>query len=351
MTDDLEDLPGVGPATAEKLEDAGHKRYNQLGLASPDILADETGIGEDKCSDIIQAARERADIGGFQTSKQLFEKRQDVQKLSTFIPELDSILLADGEDSEFGGIETQAITELYGESGSGKSQFAHQMAVNVQVPQEHGGLGGRAIIIDTEDSYRPERIREMVAGLDDDKLEACMERDLDGEFDVEDEDDIDALREIFLERILVARAQTVNHQMLLTETADEHAEEYLNDDMPVKLLCVDSISAIFRSEYVGRGQLASRQQKLNKHVHQLKRFANLYNAAVVIPNQVQSNPDQFFGNPIKPVGGNVLAHNSNYRIMITQGKDNKRIFKLKNSPNLPEGEAAIRIETPGLKPN
>lgn len=350
MADDLESLPGVGPATAEKLREAGYERFVKIASADASVLADEADVGDSTATDAIQAAREEADIGGFQSSKEMLEERKEIGKISTLIPELDDLLLADGDEEDRGGVETQAITEVYGEYGSGKSQFTHQMCVNVQLPEEHGGLDGQAIFIDTEDSFRPTRIREMTRGLDDEILEACMERDIEGG-DITNEDDMTALVDKFLDRVHVAKAHNSGHQMLLAEKAQEIAEDYFDEDgMEIRLLCVDSLTSHFRSEYVGRGALAERQQKLNQHIHDIRQFVNIYNAAAIVANQVQSNPDSYFGDPTKPIGGNILGHSSNYRIYIKNSKGNKRVFNLVNSPNLPEGEAVARIETEGLKP-
>jgi DNA repair protein RadA len=114
------------------------------------------------------------------------------------------------------------------------------------------------------------------------------------------------------------------------------------------MVCVDSLTAHFRAEYVGRGELAPRQQKLNKHLHDLTRVATLYNTAVLVTNQVQSNPDSFFGDPTKPIGGNILGHKSTFRLYLRQSKGTKRIVRLVDAPNLPDGEAVMRVENGGL---
>jgi DNA repair protein RadA len=164
------------------------------------------------------------------------------------------------------------------------------------------------------------------------------------------EEDMKALVQSFLDKIHVAKAFNSNHQILLAEKAKEISKEYEDDEFPVRLLCVDSLTAHFRAEYVGRGELANRQQKLNKHLHDIDRVGNLYNAAVVVTNQVQSNPDAFFGDPTKPIGGNILGHKSTFRMYLKKSKGNKRIVKLVDAPNLPDGESVMRVEGAGLKP-
>jgi DNA repair protein RadA len=340
-TEDLEDLPGVGPATADKLRDNGFDSYQGIAVASPGELSNTADIGESSAADIIQAAREAADIGGFESGADVLERREQIGKLTWGVEEVDDLL--------GGGVETQSITEVYGEFGAGKSQVTHQLAVNVQLPTDAGGLHGRCIFVDTEDTFRPERIDEMVRGLPEEAIETAMEdREIDGSPD--DEDAMAALVDAFLDKIHVAKAFNSNHQILLAEKAQEIAAEYEDDEYPVRLVCVDSLTAHFRAEYVGRGELADRQQKLNKHLHDIDRVGNLYNAATVVTNQVQSNPDSFFGDPTKPIGGNILGHKSTFRMYLKKSKADKRIVKLVDAPNLPDGEAVMRVQGEGLKP-
>jgi len=343
-SEDLEDLPGVGPATAEKLKDNGFDGYQGIAVASPGELSNTADIGESSAADIIQAAREAADIGGFETGATVLERREQIGKLTWSVAEVDDLL--------GGGIETQSITEVYGEFGAGKSQVTHQISVTVQLPAEHGGLEGSAIFVDSEDTFRPERIEQMVKGLDDEVLEDTMVLhgvvEDEEAADAGDEALLDALVESVLDKIHVAKAFNSNHQILLAEKAQEIASESQDDEFPVRLLCVDSLTAHFRAEYVGRGELAERQQKLNKHLHDLMRVGDLNNTAVVVTNQVASNPDSFFGDPTQPIGGNILGHTSTFRIYLRKSKGNKRIVKLVDAPNLPDGEAVMRVEEGGL---
>jgi DNA repair protein RadA len=339
--DELEDLPGVGPATADKLVEAGFETYQSIAVASAGDLANTADIGDSTATDIIQAAREAADVGGFESGSQVLERRQRIGKLSWQIDEVDDLL--------DGGLETQSITEVYGEFGSGKSQVTHQMSVNVQLPPEHGGLNGSAVFIDSEDTFRPERIDDMIRGLDDEIIADELERrEIEGQ--PGEDETMQELLESFLDNIHVAKAFNANHQMLLAEKAEELASEATDDEYPVKLLCVDSLTAHFRAEYVGRGELAERQQKLNKHLHDLDKVGNLHNAAVLVTNQVASNPDSYFGDPTQPIGGNILGHKSTFRIYLRKSKGDKRIVRLVDAPNLADGEAVMRVEDGGLKP-
>jgi DNA repair protein RadA len=338
---DLESLPGVGPATADKLHEAGFDSFQSLAVASPSELSNTADVGESTSADIVRAARDAADVGGFETGSTVLERRNEIGKMSWHIDEVDDLL--------GGGIETQSITEVYGEFGSGKSQVTHQMAVNVQLPKEVGGLHGRAMFIDSEDTFRPERIDDMVRGLPDEVIEATLEdREIEGT--PGDEATMEELINDILDKIHVAKAFNSNHQMLLAEKAKELAGEHEEGEYPVRLLAVDSLTAHFRAEYVGRGELAERQQKLNKHLHDIDKVGNLYNCAVIVTNQVASNPDSFFGDPTQPIGGNILGHKSTFRIYLRKSKGNKRIVRLVDAPNLADGEAVMRVEDGGLKP-
>jgi DNA repair protein RadA len=338
---ELKELPGVGPATADNLLEAGFDSYQALAVASPGELSNTADVGESTAADIIQAARKAANIGDFETGTAVRQQREQIGKLSLLIDDIDELL--------GGGVETRSITEFYGEFGSGKSQITHQLCVNVQLPEDYGGFRGRAIFIDTEDTFRPERIDDMVRGLPDEVIEATMaDRDIAG--DATDETALDELVSHVLDRIHVAKGFNSNHQILLTETARDLTREHADTAWPVRLVCVDSLTAHFRAESLGRGELAERQQKLNKHLHDLMRIGTLHNAAIVVTNQVAANPDAFFGDPTQPIGGHILGHNSTVRIYLRKSKGDKRIVRLVDAPNLPDGEAVMRITESGLQP-
>ncbi|MBP2145770.1 DNA repair protein RadA [Methanofollis sp. W23] len=320
---DLEDLPGVGPTTADKLREAGYATVESVATASPADLAEAAEIGEASAKKVIKGARELADIGGFKTGIAVLEDRKEVKKLKTLVPEFDDLL--------GGGMETKSISEVYGEFGSGKSQIAHQMAVNAYLPEEFGGLEGSCVYIDTENTFRPERIEQMVRGLE-----------IEGY-------DVPPFEE-FLEHIHVAKGYTSDHQMLLVESARDLATEMKETEYPVRLIIIDSLTAHFRAEYAGRGTLSVRQQKLNRHMYDLAKLAEEFNAVALVTNQVQSNPGVFFGDPTKPIGGNIVGHAAKFRLYLRKSKGGRRIAKLVDSPNLPEGEAAFVVEEGGLKP-
>ncbi len=305
----IEDLPGVGTATADKLSEAGFKTIESIAVAAVGELMDATGMGESICKKLIKAAGDMTEMG-FETANQLLEKRASIRKITTGSKTLDELL--------GGGVETRSISEFYGRFGSGKTQIALQLCVNAQFPIEQGGMGGGALYIDSEGSFRPERVRQMAeaAGLDPEEA---------------------------LNKIFVARAFNSDHQMILAEKAAELIKEH-----DIKLIVVDSLTSAFRAEYVGRGTLAGRQQKLNRHMHTLSRLADLNNLAIIVTNQVMSNPGLLFGDPTTPIGGHIVGHKSTYRIYLRNSQGEKRIARLVDSPCLPDGETVFKITPKGI---
>jgi DNA repair protein RadA len=199
------------------------------------------------------------------------------------------------------------------------TQLGHQLAVNATLPEDQGGLDGETVWIDTESTFRPERIVQM-----------SVDKDLDPE--------------AVLQKIHVARAFNSHHQMLLVDKAND-----LVQTEPVRLFVVDSMTSHFRAEYVGRGVLAERQQLLNRHIHDLMRFGDINNAAIFVTNQVMAKPDAFFGDPTRPIGGHVVAHASTFRVYLRKSKGERRIARLIDSPSLPEAEAIFTITEPGIR--
>jgi DNA repair protein RadA len=307
---ELEELPSVGEKTAQKLRDAGFGDMMRLATATAKELSVKADIGEGVAEKVIEAARKAEQID-FETALDVMERRKDVGRITTGSTAVDELI--------GGGIETQSITEVFGEFGSGKSQISHELAVSVQLPPDKGGLDGECVFIDTENTFRPERIEQIAEGF---------------QLDVEE----------VLGKIHIARAFNSAHQMLMADKVNELVQSGAN----IKLVIVDSLTAHFRAEYVGRESLATRQQKLNQHLHTLQNIANTYNVAVFVTNQVQARPDAFFGSPTKAIGGHVLGHAATYRIWLKKGLAGKRIARLMDSPHLPEGEAVFKIVTEGI---
>lgn len=468
----LTDLPGIGPATAQKLIEAGYSTLESIAVASPQELSAAIGIPLATAQKAIKAAREALNIR-FKTALELKLERLTVGKITTGSKALDELL--------GGGVETRTITEFFGEYGTGKcfvgstlikyyrgaelviddieslynekarageevrfdegyivkandiivdsidengrvikaspsfiykekvstlveikgegniklevtpghpvliyegsktvwkparivkpgdnlvliinnkvklqrvydvevkvhndyvydlvvprhhnflspeglvlhnTQLCHQLSVNVQLPTDKGGLNGKAVYIDSEGTFRWERIESMARalGLDVEKT---------------------------MENILYIRAVNSDHQMAIVEELAEIIPE-----QNIKLVVVDSVTGHFRAEYPGRENLALRQQKLNRHLHQLMRLAEIYNIAVVITNQVMARPDVFYGDPTQAVGGHVLYHAPGVRVQLRKSKGNKRIARVVDAPHLPEGEAVFAITEVGIR--
>ncbi len=304
----LTDIPGVGAATAEKLGLAGYSNLMSIAVATPGELVEAAGVTEAAARKIINFARQKLEMG-FESGEEILKKRQRVEKITTGSKAFDNLL--------GGGFETGAITEAFGEFGSGKTQLAHVLAVNTIKADPESTV----IYIDTENTFRPERIIELAkaAKLDPNKV---------------------------LRQIKVARAYNSDHQMLLAEKIDDFIRK---EKLKVKLVIVDSLTAHFRAEFIGRGTLADRQQKLNKHIHTLMKIADTYNACVYVTNQVMARPDVFFGDPTQAIGGHIIAHASTFRIYLRKGKKGTRVAKLVDSPNLPEGEAAFIVTKEGIR--
>src|SRR3989339_987404 len=302
------DLPGVGAATAEKLEVAGFRDIMSIAVATPAELVDASGISLPVAKKMIAAARATADMG-FISGVDILQKRSKIKKLQTGCPSLDNLL--------GGGFETASIVECFGEFGSGKTQIGHLLAVQTQKLSDDAAV----VYIDTENTFRPERIQQLAkgAGLDPEKV---------------------------LKNIKVARAYNSDHQMLLAEKVDDIIKK---QGLNVKAVIVDSLTAHFRAEFIGRGTLADRQQKLNKHMHVLAKLATLNNLVVYVTNQVMARPDVFFGDPTESIGGHIVAHNSTFRMYLRRGKKNTRVAKLGDSSHLPDSECGFVITTDGLR--
>ena len=197
------------------------------------------------------------------------------------------------------------------------SQICHTLCVMVQQPKGDGGLDAGAVYIDTEGTFRPERIQEIAES-----------REMDSEK--------------VLSRITVARAYNSAHQELIVKDLGRIIEPN-----KVKLVILDSAVAHYRAEFLGRGTLAERQQRLNRFMHQLLRTAEIYNIAVVVTNQVQAAPDSFFGDPTRPTGGHVVAHTSTYRIYLRKAAKN-RIARMVDSPYHPERDTVFVLNDRGI---
>lgn len=301
----INDIPGVGAATADRLRDGGLDTLMSLAVSTPSKLLEAAGVTEATARKMINFCRNSMDMG-FVSGDAMMDKRAKVKKISMACDSFDELL--------GGGFETGCITECYGAYGSSKTQIAHWLSVQVQ--KLKGEKNPVVVYIDTENTFRPERIIQFAKGAGIDSEEV-------------------------LKNIKVARAYNSDHQMLLVDKIGE----LINDQkLNVRLVVVDSLTSHFRAEFVGRGTLADRQQKLNKHMHSLSKLADINNLCVYVTNQVMAKPDQFFGDPTEAIGGHIVGHNSTFRLYLRRGKKGTRVAKLVDSPNLPDHECAFLIE-------
>jgi DNA repair protein RadA len=304
----IQDLPGVGAATAEKLESAGYRDLMSIAVATLGELAESAGVSEAVGRKMINAARDSMKMG-FETGMAVLKKRELIRKISTGSESFDTLM--------GGGFETNAITECFGEFGSGKTQIGHILAVHT-VKEDPDAY---VVYLDTENTFRPERIIQLANGAGVNPEDA-------------------------LSRIMVARAYNSDHQMLLAEKVDSLVTE---QGKKVRLVVVDSLTSHFRAEFIGRGTLAERQQKLNRHMHALAKIASTLNICVYVTNQVMAKPDQFFGDPTTSIGGHIVAHASTFRIYLRKGKKGSRVAKLIDAPNLADGECCFEVQESGLR--
>ena len=307
----IEKLPGVGAATAEKLIAAGFDSFISIAVSSPGEMVNVAGVTETTARKIIASARDSLEMG-FETGEELLKKRDETIKITTGSKALDGIL--------GGGVETGAITEMYGAYGSGKTSIAHQLSVTVQLPFDQGGAEGIAVWVDSEGTIRPEYLADLAKAKKLDPQEA-------------------------LKNFRGVRSFNSDHQMLLTENIGD----LIKQGLPIRLIIMDSLMGHFRSDFSGRGQLADRQQKLNRHLHTLLKLAQTHKLAVYVTNQVMSKPDTFFGDPTEAIGGHVLAHASTYRVYLRRGKKGTRVAKLVDAPAMPDAEALFVVTSEGIK--
>jgi DNA repair protein RadA len=310
---EIQDIEGIGPTTAKKLKEAGIVSVMDLAVTSSDELAVDLNSSKDSAASFIMAAQKLLRESNvlekeFVTADTALEKRKSMLRCSSGSTALDELLL--------GGVETQAVTEFYGEFGSGKSQICHTLCATARQPIAAGGLDGGVIYIDTEGTFRPERVEQIARarGLDPSQI---------------------------LKSVAVCKIYNSSHLELIIKDLGK----YIND-FKAKMVIIDSIISLHRAEYAGRGTLADRQQRLNNMLHKLVRLTEIYNIAIVITNQVQSSPDTFFGDPTKAAGGNVLGHASTYRIYLRKSGEN-RVAKMIDSPYHPYSETRFTVNERG----
>ncbi|XP_062502842.1 meiotic recombination protein DMC1/LIM15 homolog [Corticium candelabrum] len=305
---------GINVADIKKLKQVGICTIKGIQMTTRKRLGNIKGISEAKVDKIKEAAQKLCDPG-FQTAFEYSERRRQCFRVSTGSEELDKLL--------GGGIESMAITEVFGEFRTGKTQLSHTLCVSAQLPGAHGYSGGKVVFIDTENTFRPDRLRPIA-------------------------DRFNLDHNAMLDNVLYARAYTSEHQ---SELLDYVAAKFHEEAGMFKLLIIDSIMALFRVDFSGRGELSERQQKLGQLLSRLQKISEEYNVAVFITNQMTADPGatmSFQADPKKPIGGHILAHASTTRVSLRKGRGEVRIAKIYDSPDMPENEATFAITNGGI---
>jgi DNA repair protein RAD51 len=311
----VEQLQGCGIAAADvkKLKDAGYCTVEAVAYASKKDLVAIRGLSDAKVDKITESACKLVPMG-FTSARQLHEQRAELIQITTGSKELDKILE--------GGIETGSITEIYGEFRTGKSQLCHTLCVTAQLPLDRGGGEGKALYIDAEGTFRPQRLLQIAERFGMNGSEV-------------------------LDNVAYARAHNTDHQSkLLLEAASMMA------DTRFAVMVVDSATALYRTDFFGRGELAARQMHLGRFLRGLQKIADEFGVAVVLTNQVVAQVDSgaamFSGPQVKPIGGNIMAHASTTRLSLRKGRGEERVCKVISSPCLAEQEARFQITLEGV---
>lgn len=312
----IEDLPGIKPVQVARLTRIGIESVLELATSIPQELADESGDSIVSMSIlVIEARKALTNIGliskEFCSAADVMIRRKQILRCTTGSKSLDGLLS--------GGIETQALTEIAGEFGSGKSQLCHTLSVTANMPKEKKGLGGNVIFIDTENTFRPERVHQIAKAhgiIDSEKI---------------------------LSNIFVCKIYNSSHLEFVIKNLSKYLEE-----LRASLVIIDSVISHHRAEFSGRATLWERQQRLNSMLHRLSRLAEVYNIAILLTNQVLSNPDATFaGEPTKVAGGNIMAHATTYRIFFRKAGHN-RIAVMQDSPYHEYGSVKFTITEKGV---
>lgn len=306
---DLTDLPGVGPGTEKKLKEAGINTFMAIAVLTPAQISECTGMTEAASRKLISAARENCAIG-FVTGEQMEENDEQKKEkygsiyISTHCEAIDKLL--------GGGIRLGTSMEAYGESESGKSNLSHLLAASTIKTFP----GSYVVFIDTESKFSPRRFSSFCKGLGIDPKES-------------------------LKYVIVGQSFNSDHQQLLTEEIDNMVE---NQGKDIKMLIVDSLMHHFRAEYLGRGTLSNRQQMINGYLNRISNLIHKHGMAVYMVNQIQMDPGLSFGDPTKAIGGSIVAHYCTTRVYMRKAAKGTRKMILKDSPDLPEGEAIFKIK-------
>ena len=302
---------GISNADIKKLVEAGYNSLESIAYTPKKTILIIKGLSEVKVDKIYKVIYDLLKLG-IQPCAKALEERKRITRITSGSKQLDNLL--------GGGFESNSITELFGEFRTGKTQICHTLCVTCQLPKSDGGGEGKAIYIDTEGTFRPEKLAPIAErfGLDPKEV---------------------------IENVFYARAYNSDHQnRLLLQVCGLMCEHKFS------LLVVDSATALYRTDYSGRGELSTRQMNLAKFLRNLQKIADEHKVVVVVTNQVVATVDgnSFAGNDKKPIGGHIMAHACQTRLYLKKGPKQNRICKIYDSPSLPEDETSYSITDRGI---
>lgn len=353
---ELEDVPGIGPIGKKALLREGYENTWMVVKKTPTWLKDVTNMDRDKANEAFMFMKKNLIKAGYlqsqeMTATELGHMREKIQRISTGCNAFDHLI--------DGGIECRSMTEVYGENGSGKTQLGHVLAIQVQRPVVEGGLleDGKpppmVLYIDTENTCRPERLTSILIGK---KMIVDFPKALKTKIEKHEILDLDELslqkkileqqtkeKERYTDHIIVRKASDAVQQIEIIKWAVKAVQH-----LPIRLIIVDSMTAQFRTDYLGRGNTKTKFDLLNEMAHDLKAIAEDHNIAVLAVNQIYHKPDDSFGaDPTIPYGGNVWGHMVPYRLKIEKSGTKKKLT-LKKSPYQPESQCRFDITEAGL---
>jgi len=309
----ISEIPGCGPVIEKKLDSIGIVDVNQLITNPPPRIAAKTGMDNESAKELYFKARK------FLEKKKMVAKRF---RTGTEIEGIGETFITTGTKSLNkllnGGLRLGACTVVYGEDGCGKTQFAHTMAVRTQLPEDQGGLNGKVIWLDTENTFKKDRIIDIAQHYNLSPTKC-------------------------LDNIIVAKPHNSADQQVTLE----EAERLIIEDKSIKLVIIDSAIGLFRGDYSGLGELSERQKYLDNFLTLSQNIAKHYNIATIWTNQVMINPVTFMGDPLVPVGGKILGHKATF-IIYFRKSGKKRVGILKKSPNDAQIEVTFGISTEGM---
>jgi len=313
MNLDIDQLEGVGPKTVEKLEAFGVTSLYDICVRGAKEISEITGTSKSKSDAWVFNAQKILEDGGLirktdMSTLDLFEYQNNIDTLAVKCEAVDDLMS--------GGVKPECTYEVYGEFGSGKTQFCLALTV------EAIARGDNVVWVDCEDTFRPKRVAEILK-------ERGYTKDTEEAFD-------------YLKKIDYFFTPNTE-QLMGTINA---LSDVLLKKKP-RLVIIDGSIGQFREEYLGRGTLADRQNQIARLMTHLKNIAFYFKCTVVFTNQVMSDPSIMFGDPTKPIGGNIVGHASTYRIYFKKS-GRKHIARMVDSPEHPVADAPFALDAKGI---